>query len=215
MNFEGVIFDLDGTLVNSLEDLADSMNSVLLKFAYPVHELTAYKTFIGNGIRNLVSVALPLSKRDERTITTCYNMMMEVYRNNCVNKTKPYAGIVDLLNELRSRDMKLSVFSNKADEFTKKIVQTLMPAYFDVIMGLSTESHKKPNPAGALQISGDLEIHPENMIYIGDTNIDMQTANNAGMYAVGALWGFRSREELTASGAKYILAHPMDLVHIL
>ena len=215
MNFKGVIFDLDGTLVNSLEDLADSMNSVLLNFNFPIHEVNTYKSFIGEGVRNLVRVALPESNRDEQTIAECYNLMMEVYNNNCTNKTKPYDGIIDLLNELKSRNMKLSVFSNKANGFTKKIVQTLMPNYFDVIMGLSTEAHKKPNPLGALQISEKLRIRPENLIYIGDTSIDMQTAKNAGMYGVGALWGFRTREELIVSGAKYILDYPMDLLNIL
>ena len=215
MSFKGVIFDLDGTLVNSLEDLADSMNSVLLNFNFPVHAFNTYKSFIGEGIRNLVRVALPESNRDEQTVAECYNLMMEVYNHNCINKTKPYEGIIDLLNELKSRNMKLSVFSNKADEFTKKIVQTLMPNYFDVIMGLSTEGHKKPNPLGALQISEKLGIRPENLIYMGDTSIDMQTAKNAGMYGVGALWGFRTREELIASGAKYILDDPMDLLNIL
>ncbi|MDP4186099.1 MAG: HAD family hydrolase [Bacteroidota bacterium] len=215
MNFKGIIFDLDGTLINSLEDLADSMNNVLHHFNYPVHEVAAYNFFIGKGIRNLVRVTLPEPNRDEQTVEKCYRMMMETYSNNCINKTKPYNGIIDLLCELKSRNLKLSVFSNKADEFTKKIVQALMPDFFEIIMGLSTEANKKPNPYGALQISKELGISPENMIYIGDTNVDMQTATNAGMYAVGALWGFRTKEELIASGAKQIAATPMDLLNIL
>ncbi len=215
MNFKGAIFDLDGTLVNSLEDLADSMNSVLLNFSFPIHESNTYKSFIGEGIRNLIRVALPKSNRDEQTVAECYNLMMEVYNNNCTNKTKPYDGIIELLNELKSRNMKLSVFSNKADEFTKKIVQKLMPNYFDVIMGLSTEAQRKPNPLGVLQIGEKLGIRPENLLYMGDTGIDMQTAKNAGMYGVGVLWGFRTKEELIANGAKYILDYPMDLVNIL
>jgi phosphoglycolate phosphatase len=158
---------------------------------------------------------LPESCRDEQTVEACYNLMMEIYNNNCVNKTQPYDGMIDLLNDLKSRHMKLSVFSNKADVFTKKIVQTLMPNYFDTITGLSTEEHRKPNPFGALQISKRSGISPENMIYIGDTRIDMLTANNAGMYPIGALWGFRTREELIAGGAKYVLNYPMDLLHIL
>jgi len=215
MNFKGVIFDLDGTLVNSLEDLADSMNSVLLKFKYPVHDLNTYKALIGNGIRNLVRDALPGSNRDEKTIAGCYNLMMKVYENNCVNKTKPYDGVMDLLSELKLRKMTLSVFSNKADEFTKKIVQALMPNYFDIISGLWTEKHKKPNPFGALQISEKLAIRPESMVYLGDTSVDMQTAKNAGMYGVGALWGFRTREELIAGGAKRIIDNPIDLLNFL
>jgi len=216
MHFKGVIFDLDGTLVDSLEDLADSMNSILQKFNFPIHVHSAYKYFIGNGIRNLVFKSLPEANRDEATINECFNLMIEVYRNNAVNKTKPYDGINELLDELVSRKMKLAVFSNKADEFTKNIILTLLPKWnFEAIVGLSTEAHKKPNPFVALQISEKLRIRPEDMIYVGDSGTDMQTANNAGMYAVGALWGFCSKEELTANGAKYLIDNPMELIKIL
>jgi haloacid dehalogenase superfamily, subfamily IA, variant 1 with third motif having Dx(3-4)D or Dx(3-4)E len=215
MNFKGIIFDLDGTLVNSLEDLADSMNIVLGKFNYPVHGLAAYKIFIGNGILNLVRAALPEANRDEQTVAVCHDLMMEAYRNNCTRKTKPYDGIIPLLNELQLRGIKLGVFSNKADEFTKKIVQALMPGYFDEIIGLTSEAYKKPNPSGALQISKTTGILPENMAYVGDTNVDMQTASNAGMYGIGALWGFRTKEELIGSGAKGIIAHPAELLNII
>jgi len=215
MDFKAVIFDLDGTLVNSLEDLADSMNSVLQNCNFLTHEIQAYKHFVGNGIRDLVCKALPEANKDLELIDKCYNMMIEVYRNNCVNKTKPYDGIVELLDELILHNMKLAVFSNKADEFAKKIVLTLLPNWnFEAIIGLSTEAHKKPNPLGALQISEKLGIIPEEIIYVGDSGIDMQTANNAGMYAAGALWGFRTKEELTSNGAKYLLSHPSDLIRV-
>jgi len=216
MKFKGVIFDLDGTLVNSLEDLADSMNIVLGKYDFPAHELQVYKYFIGNGIRNLVREALPETHREEKTIAKCFDSMIEVYRNNCINKTKPYDGITQLLDGLVSRNMKLNVFSNKADELAKKIVLTLLPNWnFEVISGLTDEAHKKPDPIGALLISKKIGIQPENIIYVGDSGIDMQTANNAGMYAAGALWGFQTEEELISNGAEYLLKHPMDLFQIL
>ena len=216
MHFKGVIFDLDGTLVNSVEDLAESMNSILQSFNFPTHAFTTYKYFIGNGIRNLVWKSLPEANRDEEIVNKCYDSMIEVYRNNAVNKTKPYNGINELLDELVSRKMKLAVFSNKADEFTKQIVLTLLPEWnFDAIVGLSTEAYKKPNPFITLQISEKLRISPEDMIYVGDSGIDMQTANNAGMCAVGVLWGFRSKEELTSNGAKYLIDNPLELIKIL
>ena len=216
MDFKGVIFDLDGTLVNSLEDLADSMNSVLQNFNFPTHELQTYMHFVGNGIRNLVFKSLPDANKNEKLIDKCYDLMIEVYRINCVNKTIPYDGIAGLLDELVSLNMKLAVFSNKADEFTKKIVMTLLPDWsFEAIVGFSTEEHKKPNPFGPLQISEKLGISPADIIYIGDSGIDMQTANNAGMCAVGALWGFRTAKELTSNGAKYLLKHPLDLFKIV
>lgn len=215
MNFKGAIFDLDGTLVDSLEDLADSMNKVLLDNNLPTHSLTTYKSFIGKGILNLVRVSLPETIQDEKTIMSYYNQMIEVYSDNCTVKTRPYDGIIDLIKELKEREVKLAVFSNKADEFTKKIVQTLMPDYFDMIVGLTIEAHKKPDPTGALKISEYFNIKPENIIYIGDTDVDMQTAQNANMYSVGALWGFRTKEELMDSGAKNVIVHPMDLIKLL
>ena len=216
MNFNGVIFDLDGTLVNSLEDLADSMNTVLRNNHFPNHTTEAYNYFIGSGIKNLVSKALPELHRDGQTISKCFVEMVERYRENCMNKTRPYDGIPGLLNELVKYGLKLAVLSNKADELTKKIVPVLLPDWeFSAVMGLSNEATKKPNPAGALQISKQMNIVPDKILYIGDSGIDMQTANNAGMYAAGACWGFRSREELTKNGAKILLEHPLDLIRIL
>jgi len=216
MNFKGVIFDLDGTLVNSLEDIADSMNKILQNHNFPTHSIKTYKHFIGNGIRNLVYKTLPEANRDEITINECYNLMFAVYRENAVNKTKPYHGIRKLLDELVSRNMKLAVFSNKADEFTKNIVLTLLPEWnFEAIVGLSIEAHKKPNPYVPLQISEKFGLKPEEILYVGDSGVDMQTANNAGMLSVGALWGFRTKEELTSNGARYLLNTPLDLIRIL
>lgn len=216
MIFKGVIFDLDGTLVDSLQDITDSMNTVLRQNGFPTHDIKAYKHFIGHGVRNLVREALPDKYRNEEVILRCFDSMLELYRDNCINKTKMYDGISDLLDELVSRKLKLAVFSNKADELTKKIVMALLPKWdFEVIVGLKIEAHKKPNPIVALKISEKINIPVENIIYLGDTGIDMQTANNAGMYAVGVLWGFRTKEELNLNGAKYLLEHPMDLIKIL
>jgi phosphoglycolate phosphatase len=215
MKFKGVIFDLDGTLVNSLEDIADAMNSVLQDLDYPTHSYDDYQYFIGSGLRNLVSKALPATHNNENQIERCYDLMVEVYRNNCTNQTKPYNGIVELLNHLISCNVKLSVFSNKADALTKEITAFLFPGYFSPIVGLSTESLKKPNPFKALEISKSLGLQPQEIIFVGDSGIDMQTATNANMLAVGVLWGYRPKEELIANGAQHILSHPLDLIPIL
>jgi len=216
MNFKGVIFDLDGTLVNSLDDIADSMNKILQNHNFPAHSIETYKHFIGNGIRNLVFRSLPETHRDKPTIETCYNLMIEEYRTNSVNKTKPYDGICELLDMLVSHQIKLAVFSNKADEFTRKIVLTLLSNWhFEAIAGLSVDSLKKPNPLVAIQICNKLEINPEEMLYLGDSGVDMQTAINAGMTAVGVLWGFRSKEELINNGAMYLLNNPLELIKII
>jgi len=212
MIYKGIIFDLDGTLVNSLEDLADSMNSVLKSYDYPIHSYEAYKNFIGSGIKSLVSKALPEASVNEELIETCFNSMIEIYRVNCTHKTKPYNGIIELLDQLISRNIKLGVLSNKSDEFTKKIVASIFPDYFEYVVGLSTKTPKKPNPFGALEISKNLGLKPEQLIFVGDTEIDMETANNAKMFSVGVLWGFRSKEKLISAGAKMVISNPLDLL---
>jgi phosphoglycolate phosphatase len=216
MSFKGVIFDLDGTLVDSLQDIADSMNAVLQSHNFPTHDLHAYKEFVGDGLRNLVRRVLPQANRGETLIDECYDAMIETYNNNCLNKTKPYDGVTELLDELVSRNLKLAIFSNKADQFTKKVVSVLLPKWnFAAVVGLTTEADKKPNPRIALRITDEMGLRPEETIYVGDSGVDMQTANNAGMIAVGVLWGFRSKQELTSHGAQHLLSHPSDLLEIL
>lgn len=215
MKFKGVIFDLDGTLVNSLEDIADAMNTVLQDLNYPTHSYDDYQYFIGSGLRNLVSKSLPENHNNENQIERCYHLMIEIYRDNCTNQTKPYNGIVELLDELKSRNIKLSVFSNKADALTKEITVALFPGYFNPIVGLSIESLKKPNPFEALEISKSWGLQPKEIIFVGDSGIDMQTATNANMFAVGVLWGYRPEDELIENGAKNVLNHPLDLIPIL
>ncbi|MFV8328047.1 HAD family hydrolase [Flavobacterium sp. ZS1P14] len=215
MKFKGIIFDLDGTLVNSLEDIADAMNSVLQGLNFPTHSYDTYQYFIGSGLRNLVSKALPATTNDETEIDRCYHLMLSAYRTICTRKTKAYDGIFELLDELKSRNIKLNVFSNKADHLTKEITATLFPDYFNPIMGLTTESLKKPNPFKTVEISKNFGLKAEEIIFIGDSDIDMQTATNANMCAVGVLWGYRPEEELISNGAKYVLNHPSDLIDIL
>jgi phosphoglycolate phosphatase len=215
MKFKGVIFDLDGTLVNSLEDIADAMNTVLLSLSYPTHSYEAYQYFIGSGLRNLVSKSLPETNNDEKHIDSCYQLMIEEYSINCTRKTKAYNGINELLDHLISNNIKLSVFSNKSDELTKKITANLFPGYFETVVGLSIESLKKPNPSEAIAISKRLGLETEEIIFVGDSGIDMQTASNANMVAVGVSWGYRPEEELIANGAKYVISNPLDLIQIL
>jgi phosphoglycolate phosphatase len=215
MKYKGIIFDLDGTLVNSLEDISDAMNNVLTNLNYPTHTYDAYQYFIGSGLRNLVSKALPASNNSENEIEVCFENMIAEYREICTLKTKPYAGIVDLLDDLVSRDIKLAVFSNKADELTKKIASEIFPDYFNTAVGLSTEALKKPNPFEAIEISKNWKLKTEEIIFIGDSDIDMLTATNANMFPLGVSWGYRTEEELIASGAKLVINTPSDLIEIL
>lgn len=216
MKFKGIIFDLDGTLVDSLEDIAESMNKVLISCGFGSHDLQAYKYFIGNGIKNLVREALPNESREEKLVSMCFDSMMEEYRGRCTVKTRPYDGVSELLEELSTQNIRLAVFSNKVDELTKKVVSTFFPTTnFEVVIGARPDRPRKPSPEGAFLISERLRISPSELLYLGDTGVDMQTATHAKMYAVGALWGYRTAEELISNGAKSLINHPLDLLNTL
>ncbi|MEP6805686.1 MAG: HAD family hydrolase [Flavobacterium sp.] len=215
MKFKGIIFDLDGTLVNSLEDISDAMNIVLTNLNHPTHTYDTYQYFIGSGLRNLVSKALPASNNSVEQIEICFECMVDEYRKICTLKTKPYEGIIELLDNLVSQNIKLAVFSNKADELTKKIAAEIFPDYFENAVGLSTEALKKPNPFEALEIGKSWNLKPEEILFVGDSDIDMQTATNANMFAVGVTWGYRTKDELIASGAKVVINNPSELIEIL
>ncbi|UUW10488.1 HAD family hydrolase [Flavobacterium plurextorum] len=215
MKFKGIIFDLDGTLVNSLHDISDAMNTVLENLNYPTHTYDTYQYFIGSGLRNLVSKALPSSNNKEEQIEICFKMMIQEYRKICTSKTKPYDGIVELLENLTSQNIKLAVFSNKADELTKKIASEIFPNHFDAAVGLSTEELKKPNPFEAIEISKKWNLKPEEILFVGDSDIDMKTAVNANMFPVGVSWGYRTEEELKSSGAKLVINNASELIEIL
>jgi phosphoglycolate phosphatase len=213
MEFKGVIFDLDGTLANTLSDIAGSMNRVLKAHRYPVHPQQDYKLLVGRGLDNLVIQALPEKFRQPPLISKCLAEMMEDYGENCMVNTFLYDGIRELLSKLKSQNIKLAVFSNKAEPLTHKIVTHLLQdIQFEKVMGARSDLPKKPDPAGALFISKEMGIPPREIIYMGDSDVDMMTATRAGMYAVGALWGFRTREELLTNGAKTLLEKPADLM---
>lgn len=215
MKFKGIIFDLDGTLVNSLEDISDAMNKVLQGLNFPTHTYDTYQYFIGSGLRNLVSKALPATNNSDEQIEICFECMINEYREMCTIKTKPYEGIVELLENFTSQNIKMAVFSNKADELTKKIASEIFPNHFDQAIGLSTEALKKPNPFEALEIGKKWNLKPEEILFVGDSDIDMQTAVNANMFPVGVTWGYRTEEELKNSGAKLVVNTASELINIL
>jgi len=213
---KGIIFDLDGTLVNSIEDLADSMNYVLAQNNFGTYNTNTYKQFVGTGIRNLVIKALPNGHKDEQTVNKCFKMMLETYSQNCTNKTKPYEGITQMLNELTNRKIKMAILSNKADKLAQRVAKEILSKWhFETVIGFTDEESRKPNPKSTLQIVNELNLLKPEILYLGDSGTDMQTANNAGLYAIGALWGFRSEEELVLNGAKHLLKHPMELLDII
>ncbi|WP_372755691.1 HAD family hydrolase [Labilibaculum sp.] len=210
---KGVVFDLDGTLANSIEDLADSMNAVLKEKKFPTHDYATFKTYVGRGLQSMVKNALPESSSDEATLKECFDKMMELYDKNCINKTCLYPGIPELLTALQKKGIKIAVFSNKANELTQKVVQDLLADWpLALVIGAGGDIPRKPDAKGALLISEKMGFTPEEIIYVGDSGVDMQTAHNAGMYAAGVLWGFRDMEELLENGAQTLVENPMDLL---
>lgn len=216
MKFKAVIFDLDGTLLNTIDDLANSMNAVLERSGYPTHGNDSYKYFVGDGLRNLVKRALPENKKDDTSVDLYLAELKTEYGKRWDEKTRPYEGIPELLDALTARGLKLAVLSNKVDNMTQLVISRLLSNWhFDIVAGEKAGVPRKPNPAGALKIAEQLAIKPEEILYLGDTNVDMQTAMSAGMYAVGVLWGFRQADELVKGGARILIPKPEVLLDML
>jgi phosphoglycolate phosphatase len=212
MNYKAVLFDLDGTLLDTIADIGQSMNCALLKNGFPLYTAEEYKYLVGEGVYNLAKNALPESMRNEKTINKLVSEMKEEYEKHWADSTLPYEGIPELLDFLTAGGYKLCVLSNKPHFFTQKIVDKFLSKWhFDVVFGERASIPIKPDPSGALEIASIMDINPQDFLYLGDTSVDMQTANNAGMYPVGVTWGFRKKEELLKSGAKLIINHPMEL----
>lgn len=211
-----VLFDLDGTLLDTLEDLADSANAVLGESGFPTHPVEAYRYFVGDGARVLMTRVLPAASRDEANITHCLRRFVAAYAERWNIKTHPYPGIDALLDGLDRRGIRKGVLSNKPHDATVRCVRELLKGWeFDVVLGQQEGRPRKPAPEGALLIARELGVHPGDVLYLGDTATDMQTAIAAGMIPVGALWGFRTEDELVASGARMLVGSPVEILAIL
>jgi phosphoglycolate phosphatase len=216
MRFAAVLFDLDGTLLDTLEDIADAANAVLASLGLPTHPLAAYKLFVGEGVRRLLEKALPKTKRDAAIVAIGAERFNDEYARRWNAKTRPYDGIAELLASLRDRQLPLAVLSNKPQSFTEQCVDHYFPAgTFTCVLGQREGIPPKPDPAGALETASRLSLPPDKIAYLGDSSIDMQTAVRAGMHPIGAAWGFRSREELLASGAAAVIERPDHLLAVL
>jgi phosphoglycolate phosphatase len=212
----GVIFDMDGTLLNTLEDLGDCMNRVLTRAGYTAHPIDDYRYYVGDGIRNLVRRVLPEQRRDEATIRQIQTAMVEEYGKHWADKTDLYPGISVLLDELTKREIKKGILSNKPHASTKVIAERYFKDWrFDPVFGARDGVPRKPDPAAALEICRHWGLEASEVLYAGDTNTDMQTARQGGMFAVGVLWGFRSKEELIENGAEELIAVPQEILQFL
>jgi phosphoglycolate phosphatase len=213
MKCRAALFDLDGTLLNTLADVASAMNTALRELGAPSHPVEAYRHLVGQGLEILAYKVLPENRRDKTTIAKCVTGMRREYSRIWAQTSKPYAGISELLKDLEVKNIKTAVLSNKADDFAKKTVSHFFSAHrFEMVLGCSDAFPIKPDPAGALHLASHLGIPPEECVFIGDSDIDMQTACNAGMYPIGVLWGFREAEELLKNGAKLLVHTPAEII---
>ncbi len=216
MRFQAAIFDLDGTLLDTLEDLADAANRVLRSLGLPGHAVEEYRYFVGNGMVRLIERILPPGRRDARFVARVVDAFRNDYGHHWKDKSRMYDGVPAMLDGLARARLKLAILSNKPHEFTLACVRDLLPGYrFDPVFGQRPGVAPKPDPAAALEIAARLGARPEEILYLGDTATDMQTAVRAGMFAVGALWGFRTRKELEESGARVLVSRPEDLLHLV
>lgn len=212
-----VIFDMDGTLLDTIDDLSESANLVLKEEGLPVHDRDAYYLFVGNGARTLMERALPGElKGDNRLIERLLGKFRDTYRERQYDKTVPYDGITDILLKLRELRIPLGILSNKPHELVKEIAaHYFAPGLFSAIAGQKEGIPHKPDPRGAYDLAAELCIAPENCLFVGDSSVDMDTAVNAGMKAVGVSWGFRSIDELKAHRADYIIHSPEELLTLV
>jgi phosphoglycolate phosphatase len=215
MNKKTIIFDLDGTLIDSLQDISICANKVLEELHYPTHKMEDFKYFIGDGAKELMRRALP-KNLDDNTIENALKLFKQYYSNNIHQNTKPFHGIYELLDVLQQNNVSCNILSNKPHEFTLEYMQNLFKNYtFDEIHGQKDNIPKKPNPIGALNIAKKLKKVPNEIFFVGDTSTDMQTAKNSGMIAIGVLWGIRDEDELRKNGADHIIKQPKELLDII
>lgn len=215
--YKACIFDLDGTLTNTLESLTYSVNTTLGELGLSSITWQQCRAFVGSGPRPLLEQSLKAVGDQELVhIEQAVEIYARVFKEGCMYKVEPYAGIVELLAALKEKGLRLAVLSNKPHMQTNKIVEQFFEeATFDLVEGLKSDVPKKPDPTAALIIAEKLGVSKEECIYIGDSDTDMLTGNNAGMLPVGVTWGFRDRDVLVEYGAKYLIEHPEELLDII
>lgn len=213
MKYRAAIFDMDGTLINSLEDLKDSVNEMLDHYGFPNHELEEYRYFVGNGARKLIERAVPKDRSgDKNFVDEALKYYDGCYQRRLTNKTKPYDGVLEMLERLKSMRVKIGSVTNKQDQCAQIIAEKMFPSgTFDYVIGDRDGLPRKPDPTKALKIAADFGVQPSEVAYLGDTSVDIETAKNAGFLAIGVTWGFRPRSELVESGAELIIDHPLEL----
>ncbi len=213
MNYKAVMFDMDGTLLDTLADLADAMNHTLAHRGFPTHPIDAYRYFVGSGAAKIVERTLPPEKHTKELMADCLESFLEKYHQNWNQKTRLYDGVSELLDVLTEKRIQMAVFTNKPQQFAELCMTEFFPKWtFRAVFGQREGYPMKPDPSVPREIAAMLNIQPDQFLYLGDSDADMKTAVNAQMLPVGALWGFRSEKELRESGAAAVIRHPADLL---
>lgn len=211
---KAVIFDLDGTLLDTLEDLTDSVNHILNEHSMPQRTLREIRSFIGNGIPTLIARSVP-ENTDKATLDICIDEMQVYYREHADIKTKPYDGIKELLSELRMMNIATAVVTNKAEKSAKILCNRKFGDVFTVVIGDNGKDRLKPAPDNVLRALKEFDVRNEEILYVGDSDVDMVTAENAELTSVGVTWGFRDEYVLRANGAKHIINSPKELLNLI
>lgn len=211
-----IIFDLDGTLLNTLDDLADSTNFALKTLGYPTRTIDEVRNFVGNGVAKLIERAIPKGK-DNPDFEKCLQIFKENYSKNMYNKAAPYYGIIEMLKELRSNGCKIAVVSNKFDAAVKDLCKKYFSGLIDIAVGENEAEgiKKKPAPDTVLSVVKQLCSKIDDCVYVGDSEVDIMTANNVGIPCISVLWGFKDREFLLAHNAQVIVKSSEEIIKYL
>ena len=216
MSIDTIIFDLDGTLLDTLPDIAGAMNQVLADAGLPVHHTDRYRDFIGDGIDTLVRQALPPNTRHAEMIQQSVASMREIYRSRWARRTRLYPGIAGMLAFCSGAGLKMAILSNKPDGPTREMAAHFFPDHpFDHVQGARPDVPIKPDPTAAIAIADRLGTLPEACMFLGDMPVDIKTGRRAGMAPIGALWGYRTADELTDAGASHLLHTPEALASLI
>lgn len=209
--FQAVLFDLDGTLLDTVDGLAAAANRTMTSKGYPTHPIEAYRHFVGEGAAVLINRALPPEARTDTIEKECLSVFLADYGQNWHDGAQPYPGIVDLLKVLVSDGVRMAVLSNKPHDITQKCMSHFFSKWpFEVVLGQRNHVPRKPDPSGALEVASIMNLPLSAFLYVGDTAVDMKTARAANMFPVGVSWGFRP-EELSENGAGIVIDHPREI----